>query len=61
MQKRRISNSQIICIILLWVVLCYILITRSETINFQIIFSIVVSGALVFMPIYKNRRNNDKK
>ncbi len=40
-------------IVVLWVVLCYLLITRSPKIDFMVIFSIVASGIVVFVPLYK--------
>ncbi|MCD7915659.1 MAG: hypothetical protein LUG96_10720 [Tannerellaceae bacterium] len=59
MARRKISNSQIVCIVLLWGVLCYMLLAYSEKIDFNVIFTLVASGIIVFVPIYKNvkRRN----
>lgn len=48
-------------IIVLWLVLCYLLITRVPKIDFMTIFSIVASGIIVFVPLYKKyRRDRDK-
>ncbi|MDO4757220.1 MAG: hypothetical protein Q4A54_12795 [Parabacteroides sp.] len=60
MARRKISNSQAVCITLLWGFLCYILLTSSEKITFDILFALVASAIIVFVPIYKNikRRNN---
>ncbi len=59
MARRKLTNSQIVCITLLWVLLCYILLTYSVKIDFNAIFAIVASGIIVFVTIYKNikRRN----
>lgn len=59
MARRKISNSQAVCITVLWGILCYMLLMYSETISFDVIFAIVASGIIVFVPIYKNikRRN----
>ncbi|MCC8096291.1 MAG: hypothetical protein LIP05_13635 [Tannerellaceae bacterium] len=59
MARRKISNSQIVCIVLLWGILCYMLLAYSEKIDFNVIFTLVASGIIVFVPIYKNvkRRN----
>ncbi|MCD7978365.1 MAG: hypothetical protein LUG51_14915 [Tannerellaceae bacterium] len=59
MARRKISNSQIICMTLLWGILCYMLLAYSEKIDFQVIFTLVASGIIIFVPIYKNikRRN----
>lgn len=48
-------------IFVLWLVLCYLLLTRVPKIDFMTIFSIVASGIIVFVPLYKKyRRNRDK-
>lgn len=40
-------------IIVLWLVLCYLLLTRSVQIGLYQIFTIVASGIIVFVPLYK--------
>ena len=40
-------------IIVLWLVLCYLLLTRSTKIDFMVIFTIVTSGIIIFVPLYK--------
>lgn len=48
-------------ILVLWLVLCYLLLTRVPRIDFMTIFSIVASGIIVFVPLYKKyRRDRDK-
>jgi hypothetical protein len=54
MARRRITNSQAVCIILLWILLCYMLLAYSEEIDFRVIFSIIASAVIVFVPLYKN-------
>ena len=44
MARRKITNSQAVCITLLWGVLCYMLLVYSETINFDVIFALVASA-----------------
>ena len=41
------------CILLLWVGLCWLLLTRAARIDFMVIFTIVASGIIVFVPLYK--------
>lgn len=53
MAKRKLSNSQIVCFILLWGFLCYILLTSSQEITGQTVFAIIASAIIVFVPIYK--------
>ena len=53
MARRKITNSQAVCITLLWGV-------YSETINFDVIFALVASAIIVFVPIYKNFKHRDE-
>ena len=48
MARRKITNSQAVCITLLWGVLCYMLLVYSETINFDVIFALVASACLLY-------------
>lgn len=60
MARRKITNSQAVCITLLWGVLCYMLLVYSEKVTFDVIFALVASAIIVFVPIYKNiRRRNE--
>lgn len=63
MAKRRLTNSQIVCLTLLWGFLCYLLLTSSTQITGETWFAILASGIIVFVPIYKNvrGRNTNKK
>jgi hypothetical protein len=60
MARRKISNSQAVCITLLWGFLCYILLTSTEKITFDIIFALIASAIIVFVPIYKNIKSRNK-
>lgn len=60
MARRKITNSQIACMTLLWGILCYMLLSYSETINFEVIFTLVASAIIVFVPIYKNVRHRNE-
>ena len=55
MPRRKISNTQAVCIVLLWFLLVYIL-----TVDFMTVFTIIASGIIVFVPLYKNRRHKDR-
>lgn len=59
MARRKISTTQAVCIITLWVILCYILLTASKTIDFYTIFVIIASGIIVFVPLYKSRKRSE--
>lgn len=58
MAKRKISQSQIICMAMLWALLCYMLFTYSKTINFYTFFVVICSGILIFVPIYKSLKSD---
>ena len=51
--KRQLSKFQIVCITLLWAALCYIVLTSAERIDGPIILTLVISAALVFIPVIK--------
>ena len=55
MAKRKFSTLNIICFVLLWVFLCYLVLTMGK-INFMSIFAIIASGIIVFVPIYKSKK-----
>ncbi len=57
MARRKITNSQAVCLTLLWGVLCYMLLAYSKKIDFNVIFALVASAIIVFVPIYKNIRH----
>ena len=59
MAKRRLTNSQVACLTLLWGILCYMLLAYSSKITFETIFWILASGIIVFVPIYKNVRGRN--
>ena len=49
-------------VLALWLLLCYILVTRVPRIDFMTVFTIVASGIIVFVPLYKKYvKNTDKK
>ena len=41
------------CIVILWSALCYLLLSRVARIDFMTIFTILASGIIVFVPLYK--------
>ena len=57
MARRKITNSQAVCITLLWGIL---MLAYSEKITFDIVFALVASAIIVFVPIYKSRRRRDE-
>lgn len=53
MARKKLSQSQIASIIILWIVLLVYIILYAEITTMTII-SLIMSGAIVFIPIYKN-------
>ena len=55
-RRRRLSRSQCVCVTLLWALLCYIVLTTAPRIDGPVILMILLSGALVFIPVVKAMR-----
>jgi len=53
MRKKKLSQTQIAFIIMLWIVLVVYIILYAELTPITIV-SIIMSGAIVFIPVYKN-------
>lgn len=52
--KKPLSKSQIVCISLLWLALCYLVLTKAARLDGMTLIMLVLSGALVFIPVYKS-------
>ena len=55
--RRPLSKSQSVCIVLLWTALCYIVLTTAERIDGPVIMTLVISAALVFIPVIKSLKS----
>lgn len=55
--KIKIMNASVIIrfgfIVALWLLLCYLLLTKAAKIDFMVIFTIIASGIIIFVPLYK--------
>lgn len=60
MARRKITNSQAACLVLLWGMLAYMMLTYSEKVTFDVVFALVASAIIVFVPVYKNIRRRDE-
>ena len=58
--KKPLNNTQCVLLTLFWAALCFIVITSSPRIDGPLIVSIVISGALVFIPILKAIKSRNK-
>lgn len=52
--RKPLSKSQIVCITLLWTLLCYYVLVYSERIDGPTILMLLLSAALVFIPVIKS-------
>ena len=57
MRRKKLSKSQCDCILLLWVALCYFVLTSTERIDGPLIVTLLLSAALVFIPVLKSIKN----
>ena len=55
--KKRLSKQQSVCVTLLWVALCYIVLTSTPRIDGPVIATLLMSAAFVFIPVYKSLKN----
>ena len=60
MRRKPLSLPQIVTLALLWITICYIILTGSEHIDGPLILSIIISGALVFIPLLKYLKERGK-
>ncbi|MCF2593386.1 hypothetical protein I6E11_06185 [Bacteroides caecigallinarum] len=52
--RKPLTNTQCILLTMFWAALCFIVITSSPKIDGPLIVTIIISGALVFIPIGKS-------
>lgn len=58
--KRPLTDAQISCIILLWIILVGWIITRAK-IDGMTVTMLIMSGIIVFYPVIKSIRERKKK
>ena len=58
--RKPLTNTQCVLLTLFWAALCFMVITTSPHIDGPLILSIIISGALVFIPILKAIKNKNK-
>ncbi|KGN89716.1 hypothetical protein HQ45_06965 [Porphyromonas crevioricanis] len=58
--RKPLSKLQMVCIILLWVLIVMYILAHAE-IDGPLVLSLVISGVLVLVPIYKTIRKRSKK
>lgn len=55
MARKRLSKTQVICIVLLWMALVTLLLVYSKELNFETIFTAIASGLIIWVGVAKNR------
>ena len=55
--RRPLNKTQSVILTLLWVAICYLILVGSEHIDGPLILTLLISGALVFIPIIKSVKN----
>lgn len=58
--RRPLNTTQSVILTLLWVAICYLILVGSERIDGPLILTVIISGALVFVPIIKSVKNKKK-
>ena len=58
--RRPLNTTQSVILSLLWIAICYLILVGSERIDGPLILTIVISGALVFIPIIKSVKNRKR-
>lgn len=58
--RKPLNNTQCVLLTLFWAVLCFIVITSSPKIDGPLIVTILMSAALVFIPIAKSINSKKK-
>ena len=58
--RRPLSTTQSVILTLLWVATCYLILVGSEQIDGPLILTVLISGALVFVPMIKSIKNKKK-
>ncbi|WP_018109803.1 hypothetical protein [Bacteroides propionicifaciens] len=60
-ERKPLSNFQIVCIILLWAVLCVVIVNGAANLDGPTILSLVMATVLIFIPVYKSISKRRKK
>ncbi len=58
--RKPLTNTQCIILAMFWVALCCVVITSNTKIDGPLIITILMSGALVFIPIIKSIKSRKK-
>ncbi|MBS5552244.1 MAG: hypothetical protein KHX53_09410 [Bacteroides sp.] len=54
--RKPLTQAQSVVLTLLWAALCFLVLTSSPKIDGPLVVMIVISGALVFIPVIKSMK-----
>ncbi len=57
---KKLNKFRISCIVILWIVLCVMLLVGHGGFNLQVVLTLLTSGIVVFVPIYKQYRREKR-
>lgn len=56
--RKPLTKTQSVILTLFWAALCFVVLTSSPRVDGPLITMLLISGALVFIPIAKSMKNN---
>lgn len=58
--RKPLTTTQSVILALLWVAICYVVLIGAERIDGPLLLTLLISGALVFIPIIKSLKSREK-
>ena len=58
--RKPLTTTQSVILALLWVAICYVVLIGAERIDGPLLLTLLISGALVFIPIIKSLKSRGK-
>ena len=55
--RKPLTTTQSVILALLWVAICYVVLIGAERIDGPLLLTLLISGALVFIPIIKSLKS----
>lgn len=56
--RKPLTQTQCVILTLFWAALCFVILTSTPRIDGPLVVMILISGALVFIPVIKSLRND---
>lgn len=56
--RKPLTKTQCVIFTLFWAALCFVILTSAPRIDGPLVVMILISGALVFIPVIKSLRND---